>query len=140
MKGKIKLVLTIQILVLILLASNLQAKNSVNILTDEEPACIGCIHGSVGNSHGIWAWESYPFVLVDAEIKKTRCGPLGLFRLFLPLNCIYNITAYVGGFKPLTKKVNLTKEVPIQEITFDFFESEAANIESKDNKNLFFLD
>ena len=131
MKTKIKLVLTIQIIVLIVLASNLQAKNAVNIITDEEPSCIGHIEGRVGNSQGVFYWESYIFALVDAEVKQTRTGLLGWYHLFLPLNQKYEVTAYKSGFKPMTKEVTLTTEYPYRELNFDFFESEP--IDNKEN-------
>jgi len=133
MKTKIKLVLTIQIIVIILLASNLQAKNTLNIVTDEEPSCIGHIYGSVGNSHGIYAWEPYIFAFVDAKVKQTRTGLLGVYHLFLPLNNVYQITAFKSGFKPLTKEVNLTDKRPVQEVNFDFFESEPVEEEEVEN-------
>jgi hypothetical protein len=126
-KTGIKLVLSIQIIVLIVLASNLQAKNIVFIENYGEPSCIGRIEGSVGNSHGLYYWEPYIFVLVDAEVKQTRTGPLGCYHMFLPLNNVYQITAYKSGFKPMTKEVNLTDEHPFREINFDFFESEFIN-------------
>lgn len=131
MKTKIKLVLTIQIIVLIVLATNLQAKNAVNIVTDEELSCIGLVQGRVGNSHGIYAWEPYIFAKVDAEVKQTRAGLLGVYHLFLPLNQKYNVTAYKSGFKPMTKEVTLTTEHPYRELNFDFFESEP--VKNKEN-------
>jgi len=90
----------------------------------EEPACIGQIYCRVGNSHGIYAWECYPFALVDAGVKQKRCGLLGFVRFFLPLDQEYELTAYHSGYKPMTKTVKLTTESPYKEITFDFFESE----------------
>ncbi len=48
---------------------------------------------------------------------------LDFLECFLPFGA-YNVTAYAKGFKPLTKKVTLTKESPDRELIFDFFESE----------------
>ncbi len=46
---------------------------------------MGHLHGSVGNSHGLWRWEIIPFRLVEAEIKQTRRGPFRLFRMFFTI-------------------------------------------------------
>ncbi len=124
MKTKFKLALTLLIIGLILLPSNLQAKNTIQVENKEEPTCIGHIEGRVGNSHGLYYWEPYLFALVDAEVKQTRTSVIGWYHLFLPLNQKYNITAYKSGFKPMTKEVNLTTDSPHRELNFDFFESE----------------
>lgn len=144
MKNKIKLMLLIIIILFILSTSTIQAetikthnKNETeNIIAekteaDEEPNCIGLIHGSVGNSHGVYSWTPYPFALVTAGIKRTRCNIIGDYSMSLLLYREYYVTAHVIGFKPLTKYVYLTLKDPIQTITFDMDESEPVNIEPK---------
>jgi len=139
MKNKFKFVLINLIVLIILLSSNFQAKNTVKIEYKEKPACIGIIHGSVGNSKGLYYWESYIFAKVDAEVKQTRTGLLGCFRFILPLNREYKITAYKSGFKPMTKEIYLSETHPVREVTFDFFESEPENIKSiEDSKPVFY--
>jgi len=121
------------IVVLILLSSNFQAKNTMKIEDEVEPTCIGKIDGRVGNSKGLYYWEPYIFSKVDAEVKETRTGLLGIYRFFLPVNRYYNITANKTGFKPMTKRVYLSKDYPTIEVNFDFFESEP--VEKKEVKN-----
>ena len=146
MKNKIKLMLLIIIIIFILSTSTIQAetikihnKNETeNIIAekteaDEEPNCIGLIHGCVGNSHGVYSWTSCPFALVTAGIKRARCGIFGFYSMPLLLYREHYVSAHVIGFKPLKKYVYLTLEEPIQEIVFDMDESEPVNIESKDN-------
>lgn len=130
MKTKFKFILTILIISIILLPSNLQAKNLTKVENEEEPTCIGRIYGSVGNSHGVYSWTPCPFALVTTGIKRARCGPLGQYSMKLSLYREYYVTAHVHGFKPLTKYVYLTLEDPFQEITFDMDESEPDTIES----------
>jgi hypothetical protein len=114
------------LIVFLLLTSTVQGKNikftsDQEIVTDEDSACFALLHGRVGKSHS-YAWESFPFALVDAEIKQTRTGILGLYRMILPLGT-YNVTAYYEGYEPLTKQITLTKEFSERELNFDFIES-----------------
>ena len=92
----------------------------IDIIDTNEPTfCTGTIFGEVGNSHGLWTWETYPFALVTTEDRRTRCNFHGQFKLsFLTLNCEYNVTAYFLGYE-LTKSVILTKEEPVKEIHFE---------------------
>ena len=120
--------------------NDIENKHAVTIEADEESSCIGLIHGSVGNSHGVYTWTSYPFALVTAGIKRTRCNIFGDYSMTLLLYREYYVTAHVKGFEPLTKYVYLTLEEPIQKITFDMDESEPVNIESKTIVNHPFFD
>lgn len=136
MKNKIKFMLLIIVIIFILSTSTIQAvtiktcnKNQTKI--DVESSCLGLILGSVGNSHGVYSWTSYPFSLVTAGIKSTRCNLIGDYSMSLLLYHEYYVTAHVIGFKPLKKYVYLTLEEPIQTITFDMDESEPVNIEPK---------
>lgn len=153
MKNKIKLMLLIIIIIFILSTSTIQAetikthnKNETeNIIAekteaDEEPNCIGLIHGGVGNSHGVYSWTPYPFALVTTGIKRARCGLFGFYSMSLLLYREYYVTAHVKGFEPLTKYVYLTLEEPIIELYFDMDESEPVNIESRTIVNLPFFD
>jgi len=146
MKNKTKLLLTTLLIVTIFLIPNINAKttkiNNENdiknqhastIEADEESECIGLIHGSVGNSHGVYTWTTYPFALVTTGIKRTRCNIFGDYSMSLLLYREYYVTAHVKGFKPLTKHVYLTLEKPIQQITFDMDESEPENVKSIEN-------
>jgi hypothetical protein len=92
-----------------------------------ESSCCGLIYGSVGNSHGVWSWTPYPFALVTAGIKRTRCNIFGDYSMTLLLYHEYNVSAHVKGFKPLTIYVYLTFDEPIRDITFDMDESEPNN-------------
>lgn len=144
MKNKIKLMLLIIAMIFILTTSTIQAEsikthnnneieNTITKKTeaDVELSCFGLIHGSVGNSHGVWSWTPYPFSLVTAGIKRTRCNIIGDYSMTLLLYHEYYVTAHVKGFKPLKKYVYLTLDEPIQDITFDMDESEP------ENKNIF---
>jgi len=147
MKNEFRFALTLLIIIIILHSSNLQAKNTLNIENEEEPddeaikkskidegsTCIGLIHGSVGNSHGVYSWTSYPFALVTAGVKRTRCNIFGDYSMPLPLYHEYKVTAHVRGFKPLVKYVYLTLEEPIQQITFDMEGLELENVKSIEN-------
>lgn len=104
------------------------ANNTVNLEDEKQPGCIGKIYGRVGNSHGIYTWVNYIFAKVDADVAQTRTGLLGRYRLFLPLNREYNITAYKSGFKPITKVIYLSEGMPTREVNFDFFETEIGYI------------
>jgi len=106
---------------------------------DEEPSPLGRIYGSVGNSHGVYAWTPYPFALVTAGIKHTRCNLEGDYSMSLKLYHKYYVTAHFIGFKPLKKYVYLTSEKPIQQIYFDMYESEPINSKSTTIVNLPFL-
>lgn len=135
-KNKLTIITFLLILIFILPcinASNLTYKEK-NTDSCIEPNCIGHIEGRVGNSKGLYYWESYIFALVDAEVKQTRTGLLGWYHLFLPLNQKYTITAHKSGFKPMIKEVTLTKECPHVELNFDFFESEPIEDRAKENK------
>ena len=132
MKTKLKFVLVLLAVALILLSSNFQAKNTMKIEDEGEPTCIGKIYGRVGNSKGLYFWQPYLFAKVDARVKQTKTGILGWYRLFLPVNRFYNLTAYKSGFKPITKMVYLSENCPNIELNFDFFESEP--VDKKENE------
>lgn len=133
--NKKRIIIAALAIVFLLVASNIQGKNilktsDLEIETDEESSCFGILHGRVGKSHS-YAWESFPFALVDAEIKQTRSGILGIYRMILPLGT-FNVTAYYEGYDPLTKQITLKKEFSERELNFDFIEStpvESNNIE-----------
>lgn len=132
MKNKIKFMLLIIVIIFILSTSTIQAatiktRNKNQTKIDVESSCLGLIQGSVGNSHGVYSWTSYPFSLVTARIKSTRCNLNGDYSMSLLLYHEYYVTAHVIGFKPLKKYVYLTLEEPIQKITFDMDESEPIN-------------
>ncbi len=145
MKNKTKSVIII-IAIIILSTSTIQAetikneaedKIAENIEEDEESSCLGCIYGSVGNSHGVYTWTTYPFALVTSGIKSTICGIGGGYSMFLSLNRVHCVTAHVVGFKPLTKYVHLTTDDPIQRVVFDMDGYEQESSESNPiNKNL----
>lgn len=119
MKNKFKFLLTILIITLFLLPLNLQAKTTVNLENEKEPANIGRIYGEVGNSHGMYTWTPIPFALVTTENKRVRCNLAGDYSMYLPLNQEYDVTAHVIGFDPLTKHVHLTEEEPTKQVFFD---------------------
>ena len=118
----------------------IENQHAGNIEADEESSCTGLIHGSVGNSHGVWSWTPYPFALVTAGLKRARCNIAGDYSMSLLLYHEYYVTAHVIGFKPLTKYVYLTLDETIERITFDMDESEPVNSKSKTIVNLHFFD
>jgi hypothetical protein len=112
---------------------SLENKHSDLFDTNELTFCTGTIFGEVGNCHGVYTWDTYPFALVTTEDRHTRCNFWGQFRLsFLTLDREYNVTASYFGYE-LTKSVTLTKEEPVKEIHFDMYETEPENIEQKEN-------
>ena len=117
----------------------IENQHAGKIEADEKSSCKGLIHGSVGNSHGVWSWTPYPFALVTTGIKRTRCNIAGDYLISLLLYHEYYVTAHVAGLKPLTKYVYLTLDEPIRSITFDMDESEPVNSKSKTILNLTFL-
>jgi len=139
MVNKFKFVLILLIVILLLPSSNFQAKNTMKIDDEKEPTCIGKIYGRVGNSKGMYFWQPYLFAKVDAELKQTKTGILGWYRLFLPVKKYYNLTAYKSGFEPITKMVYLSENCPNMEVNFDFFESEPLdNAENESPKPIFY--
>ena len=129
----------ILVAIIILSTSTIQAetikneaedKIAENIEDDEESSCLGCIYGSVGNSHGVYTWTTYPFALVTSGIKSTICGIGGGYSMFLSLNRVHYVTAHVIGYKPLTKYVHLTTDDPIQRVNFDMYGRERESSES----------
>lgn len=129
-KNKFKFILIFLIVLIILLSSNFQAKNTVKIENEEEPTCIGKFEGRVGCSHSLFYWQSYLFTKADAEVKQIRNGLFGWYHMFLPINKEYRITGYKSGFKPMTKVIYHSEDYTVQELNFDFFESEPENIRS----------
>ena len=132
MRNKFKLILILLIVSLVISSSNFQAKNTMPKENEKQSVCIGKICGRVGNSKGLYFWQPYLFAKVDAEVKQTKTGILGWYRLFLPVNKYYNLTAYKSGFEPITKMVYISENCPNIEVNFDFFESEP--LDKKENE------
>ena len=128
------------ITIIILSTSIIQAgtiKNETkDNVTNEESTCFGFIYGSVGNSHGVYTWTTYPFALVTSGIKLTRCSIGGGFFMFLSLYHVHRVTAHVVGFKPLTLFIQLTADDPIQRVSFDMYGYERESYEMYLNDNI----
>ena len=136
-KTKSKIII---ITIIILSTSIIQAEPIKNETkdkeTNEESTCLGFIYGSVGNSHGVYTWTTYPFALVTSGIKLTRCNIGGGFFMFLSLNRFHYVTAHVIGFKPLTLHIRLTADDPIQRVSFDMDGHERESYEMHFNDNI----
>ena len=140
MKYKTKSIIIIIITIIILSTSTIQAEDIKNETkekeTNEESTCLGFIYGSVGNSHGVYTWTTYPFALVTSGIKLTRCNIGGGFFMFLSLNRLHCVTAHVIGFKPLILYIQLTADDPIQRVSFDMYGHERESYEMDLNDNI----
>ena len=143
MENKLKYVLTISIIVVTLLFSNLQAKNTEDIIINEKPSSKACTHGEMNNSHDLYSLESkddlrfgfifgitggvfehaqwfVPQTKLTFENRTITSGRIYGFYIifFLQIGKTYTITAHKDGYLPLTQTVKLTLQKPIQLINF----------------------
>lgn len=119
-----QLLLTLGLTVALLaLIPTLQA-GCISKQTDEdtEPPLFtryGIIHGTTYINHG-WRLLPRPFIFITAEnanIKRvTISGPFAHYRLILPLNHEYTLTA--GGC--LSKTITLSSDDPYTQLDFQF--------------------
>ena len=137
----------ILIIIVTLQLSNLQAKNSENIIINEKPSSKAYIYGQMNISHDFYFLESkenprfgfifgitggvfehaqwfVPQTKLTVENRTITSGRIYGFYImfFLQIGKTYTITAHKDGYLPLTQTVILTLQKPIQLINFFMYE------------------